>query len=119
MQTGSITIKGSAGHFVGAMMSGGSLIVNGDVGNYAGANLTGEMEGMGRIPFSEGNAETIFVVECEEGLLLYRGTWEIFCKRYDRRECYSWWTAGKLWGYGMRRGTIIFRETSGSFSPRF
>ena len=61
------------------MMSGGSLIVNGDVGNYAGANLTGEMEGMvgGYLSVKE-MRETIFVDECEKGLLLYQGMWEIF-----------------------------------------
>ena len=79
MQTGSITIKGSAGHFVGAMMSGGSLIVEGDVGNYAGANLTGEMEGMvGGYLLVTGNAGNNFCRRMRKGFAFVSGTWEDF-----------------------------------------
>ena len=129
MQTGSITIKGSAGHFVGAMMSGGSLIVNGDVGNYAGANLTGEMEGMvGGYLSVTGNAGNNFCRRMRKGFASVSGdVGDFFANDMIAGSAMVGGTAGKLWGYGMRRGTIIFakrqlvsphvfKETSHDFS---
>jgi len=112
MQTGSITIKGSAGHFVGAMMSGGSLIVNGDVGNYAGANLTGEMEGMvGGYLSVKGNAGNNFCRRMRRGFAFVLGdVGDFFASDMIAGSAIVGGTAGKLWGYGMRRGTIIFAK---------
>ena len=112
MQTGSITIKGSAGHFVGAMMAGGSLIVNGDVGNYAGANLTGEMEGMaGGYLSVKGNAGKSFCRRMRRGFAFVLGdVGDFFANDMIAGSAVVGGTAGKLWGYGMRRGTIIFAK---------
>ena len=54
--------------------------------------------------------ETIFVDECEEGLLLYRGMGDFFANDMIAGSAMVGGTAGKLWGYGMRRGTIIFAK---------
>ena len=112
MQTGSITIKGSAGHFVGAMMSGGNLIVNGDVGDYAGANLTGEMEGMvGGYLSVKGNAGNNFCRRMRRGFAFVSGdVGDFFAIDMIAGSAIIGGTAGKLWGYGMRRGTIIFAK---------
>ena len=112
MQTGSITIKGSAGHFVGAMMSGGSLIVNGDVGHYAGANLTGEMEGMvGGFLSVKGNAGNNFCRRMRRGFAFALGdVGDFFANDMVAGSAIVGGTAGRLWGYGMRRGTIVFAK---------
>ena len=112
MQTGSITIKGSAGHFVGSMMSGGTLIVDGDVGNYAGANLTGEMEGMvGGYLSVKGNAGNNFCRRMRRGFAFVSGdVGDFFASDMIAGSAVVGGTAGKLWGYGMRRGTIVFAK---------
>ncbi|RZP22521.1 MAG: formylmethanofuran dehydrogenase subunit C [Burkholderiaceae bacterium] len=112
MQTGSITIKGSAGHFVGAMMSGGTLIVEGDVGNYAGANLTGEMEGMvGGYLSVKGNAGNNFCRRMRRGFVFVLGdVGDFFANDMIAGSAVVGGTVGKLWGYGMRRGTIVFAK---------
>ena len=112
MQTGSITIKGSAGHFVGAMMEGGSLIVNGDVGNYAGANLTGEMEGMaGGYLSVKGNAGNNFCRRMRRGFAFVLGdVGDFFANDMVAGSAIVGGVAGKMWGFGMRRGTIIFAK---------
>ena len=112
MSGGKVVVNGSAGHYLGAMMSGGSLTVCGNIGNYAGSNLPGEMEGMaGGQLVVKGNAGNNFCRRMRRGFAFVHGdAGDFFANDLIAGTVGVAGNVGIFWGYGMRRGTIIFAK---------
>ncbi|MCJ7653576.1 MAG: formylmethanofuran dehydrogenase subunit C [Actinobacteria bacterium] len=121
MKGGKIEVKGSAGVLAGASMSGGSIAIDGDAGERAGGVLVGDNFGMkGGLLTIGGNAGSLLGERMRRGFVIVGGdagdyaggrmfAGTILLKRQ----------VGRVAGYGLRRGSLIFMEEPKELLPTF
>ena len=118
---GEITVNGNAGSWTGNGMSGGRINVNGDVLDYTGAGLPGDAFGMtnGLINIS-GNAGDRVGDRMRRGIIIIQGRSGNYCgSRIHAGTIIALDKVGKHPGEGMRRGTVILAKKPAHISSTF
>jgi formylmethanofuran dehydrogenase subunit C len=132
LSEGRLTIKGGAGAYLGARMSGGTIVVEGDTGAWTGTGMTagliqvggnageflaaaipGDHQGMkGGAIVVRGNAGDRAGDRMRRGTVLIEGNAGDYCaSRLVAGTMAVWGRVGKFPGFGMRRGTLLLRQT--------
>ena len=109
MQGGKLLIEGDAGLFTGSSLQGGKLIVNGNAGDYVGAPTAGLRRGQaGGYIHIRGNAGNWAGERQRRGLLIIDGNCgDLTGHQMIAGTIYVGGKTGELTGLGMRRGTIL------------
>jgi len=111
MLGGEINVRGHAGHFVGVAMRKGSIHIKGNAGDYLGGILPGAMQGMagGQIVV-QGDVGERCGDRMRRGAILIGGKVGDYAgSRMLAGTIAAFGGAGKHAGYGMRRGTLLVR----------
>lgn len=140
MQTGTITVQGDAGNFVGQHMQGGSISIDGNAGtwagnamsegrihikgnagDYLGAGLPGDPHGMSNgVIFVGGNAGDRAGDRMRRGIIIIKGkAGDYVGSRMLAGTIIALDKAGKYSGFGMKRGTIVLAKKPKHLSSSF
>lgn len=109
MKNGSITLNGNADAYAACGMAGGLLHIHGNVGDFVGGALPGDRKGMrGGTVIVTGNAGDRAGDQMRRGLLLIEGNAGQYCaSRMLAGTIGVLGTVGDYVGFGMRRGTLL------------
>ena len=109
MKGGHLTINGNADAFAACGMAGGLLHVHGSVGDFVGGALPGDRKGMrGGTVIITGNAGDRAGDQMRRGILLIEGNVGSYCaSRMLAGTIGVLGTVGEYVGFGMRRGTLL------------
>ena len=112
LKTGSITINGDAGAFLGFQMKQGEIVLNGNVGDFLGAALIGDKKGMkGGTVLVSGNTGERTGDQMRRGMILIEGSAGKYCaSRMLAGTIGVLGDVGEYVGYGMRRGTLLLTK---------
>jgi formylmethanofuran dehydrogenase subunit C len=140
MALGRITVKGPAGHYAGAGMSGGELLVqgsvgllaacemaggrltiDGDAGDFAASTLPGSMDGMrGGTLVIKGHVGERCGDRMRRGsVIVFGNSGDFLASRMVAGTIALGGHAGDHAGYAMRRGSIVFAGGAPEPSPTF
>lgn len=110
---GRITVKGSAGAFAACEMKGGEILIRGDAGDFLAGALPGSRKGMqGGLVIVGGNAGDRAADQMRRGIVLIEGNAGDYCAaRMLAGTVGVLGTVGTHLGYGMRRGTVLLQST--------
>ena len=118
---GLITVNGNAGSWTGNNMSGGRINVNGNVVDYTGAGLPGDAFGMTNgLIYISGDAGDRVGDRMRRGIIIIRGKSGNYCgSRIHAGTIIALDKVGKHPGEGMRRGTVILAKKPVHISSTF
>lgn len=104
-----ITVNGNAGTYAASGLGGGSIKVNGDAGDYLAAAIPGDRKGMkGGLVIVTGNAGDRVGDQMRRGIVLIEGNAGAYCaSRMLAGTIGVMGSVGDYVGYGMRRGTLL------------
>lgn len=104
-----IDVQGNAGAYAASGLSGGSIKVNGNVGDYLAAAIPGDRKGMkGGLVIVTGNAGDRAGDQMRRGIVLIEGNAGAYCaSRMLAGTIGVLGSVGDYVGYGMRRGTLL------------
>lgn len=108
-----ITVNGNAGAYAASGLAGGSIKVNGNVGDYLAAAIPGDRKGMkGGLVIVTGNAGDRAGDQMRRGIVLIEGNAGAYCaSRMLAGTIGVLGSVGDYVGYGMRRGTLLLFST--------
>lgn len=109
LRGGTLNIHGNAGVYAASGISGGLLHIHGDAGDFLAAAIPGDRKGMkGGIVIVTGNAGDRVGDQMRRGILLIEGNAGSYCAaRMLAGTIGVLGTVGDHVGYGMRRGTLL------------
>lgn len=109
LRGGTLNIHGNAGVYAASGMSGGLLHIHGDAGDFLAAAIPGDRKGMkGGIVIVTGNAGDRVGDQMRRGILLIEGNAGSYCAaRMLAGTIGVLGTVGDHVGYDMRRGTLL------------
>lgn len=112
MKQGEIVLNGNAADFAACAMAGGLLRINGNVGDFLGAALIGDKKGMkGGTVLVSGNTGERTGDQMRRGMILIEGNAGKYCaSRMLAGTIGVLGDVGEYVGYGMRRGTILLTK---------
>jgi formylmethanofuran dehydrogenase subunit C len=112
MRGGTITVEGGAGAYCASGMKNGLIHVAGDAGDFLAAALPGEHRGMqGGIVLVRGNAGDRVGDRMRRGMALIEGNCGDYCgARMSAGTIGVLGKPGRYPGFAMRRGTLILRH---------
>lgn len=122
MRGGRIAVTGSAGPWAAAEMEGGSIVIGGDAGDFLGAALPGGTRGMnGGIVTVRGRAGERAGDRMRRGIIVVHGAAGAYAgaRMIAGTVVVLGHGNGAYPGFGMKRGTLIFRELTGPLLPTF
>lgn len=112
MKHGEIVLNGNAADFAACAMAGGLLRINGNVGDFLGAALIGDKKGMkGGTVLVSGNTGERTGDQMRRGMILIEGNAGKYCaSRMLAGTIGVLGDVGEYVGYGMRRGTLLLTK---------
>lgn len=112
MKQGEIVLNGNAADFAACAMAGGLLRINGNVGDFLGAALIGDKKGMkGGTVLVSGNTGERTGDQMRRGMILIEGNAGKYCaSRMLAGTIGVLGDVGEYVGYGMRRGTLLLTK---------
>ncbi len=121
MSGGELHVRGHAGSLAACEMAGGSLSVDGNVGDHAASSLPGSMDGMrGGTLIVRGHAGDRFADRMRRGsALVFGDVGDFLASRLVAGTIAIGGRAGAHIGYGMRRGSVVFADSTPTVPPTF
>jgi formylmethanofuran dehydrogenase subunit C len=113
MRAGKISVQGNAGDFAASGMAGGLIHIQGNVGDFLGAAIAGNRKGMkGGTVIVTGNAGDRVGDQMRRGIILIEGDTGAYCaSRMLAGTIGVLGSTGAYTGYSMRRGTLLLCKT--------
>ncbi|HZP93704.1 MAG TPA: formylmethanofuran dehydrogenase subunit C [Burkholderiales bacterium] len=121
MRGGAISIAGDAGAFAGSGMRAGRIEIRGNAGDFLGAALPGDRQGMrGGAIVVHGSAGDRAGDRMRRGLILIKGNAGSYCgARVLAGTILVAGEAGYAPGYGLKRGTLLLERAPRELLPTF
>lgn len=121
MLGGAISVAGNAGAFAGSGMRAGRIEIRGDAGDFLGAALAGDRQGMrGGAIVVHGSAGDRAGDRMRRGLVLIKGDVGAYCgSRMLAGTILVAGEAGYAPGFGLKRGTLLLQRLPRGLLPTY
>jgi formylmethanofuran dehydrogenase subunit C len=121
MRGGAIRVHGNAGPWAGTGLSGGLVEIDGDAGDFLGAAIAGERRGMrGGTILVRGNAGQRAGDRMRRGMVVIEGNAGEHCgTRMGAGTLCVLGQAGAFTGFGMQRGTLLLTRSPADLPATF